>query len=159
MAPEPGGKDEGMPKPDIKSPQDIRLLVDSFYEKVKADPVIGYLFNEIARVDWAHHLPVMYDFWETVLLDAGKYSRNAMEPHFRLNARVRLTPEHFERWLELFSAAIGEHFSGPNAVLAQTRANSIAAIMQLKMDQVHAANEATDAPAGGMGPAGTKGDI
>ncbi len=152
MEPEPPGKDEAFARPDIRSPGDIRLLVDSFYEKVKPDPVIGYFFHEIARVDWDHHLPVMYDFWETVLLDAGKYSRNAMEPHFRLNAKERLKPEHFERWLALFSRTIDEHFSGPVAEIARTRAESIAGIMRLKMEKAGSGTGAAGSSPAAMEP-------
>lgn len=50
-------------KKDIENRNDVQLLIDSFYEKVKADKVIGYIFNDIAKVDWGKHLPVMYDFW------------------------------------------------------------------------------------------------
>lgn len=123
-------------KKDIESREDICLLIDKFYELVKKDEVIGYLFNDIARVDWDHHLPVMYDFWETVLLDAGKYSRNAMEPHFRLNEKVRLTSVHFDRWLALFFSTLDECFEGKKVELARTRARSIAGIMLLKMEKM-----------------------
>ena len=55
-------------KPDISTPADIRLLIDTFYVKVQADDVIGFIFNDIAQVDWPKHLPVMYAFWEFLLL-------------------------------------------------------------------------------------------
>jgi hypothetical protein len=45
-------------KPDITHRSDIKRLIDTFYEKVKADSVIGYIFNDIAHVDWPKHLPV-----------------------------------------------------------------------------------------------------
>jgi hemoglobin len=128
----------GAMKADIENATDIRTLINAFYEKVKADRVIGYLFNDIAQVNWEHHLPVMYDFWETMLFDAGKYTRNAMEPHFRLNALEKLRPEHFERWLTLFNETLDEYFAGPKCALAKTRAGSIAGIMSLKMDKINA---------------------
>jgi hemoglobin len=55
-------------KPDITTPDDIRTLIDAFYEKVQSDDLIGYIFNDVANVDWSHHLPVMYAFWEFLLL-------------------------------------------------------------------------------------------
>ena len=122
-------------KKEIESREDIQLLIDQFYNKVKKDEVIGYIFNDIAKVDWNHHLPIMYDFWETILLDAGKYSRNAMEPHFRLNKLIPLQRQHFERWKQLFFATLDEYFEGEKVQLAKARATGIAGIMQLKMEK------------------------
>ncbi|WP_367274609.1 group III truncated hemoglobin [uncultured Lutibacter sp.] len=48
---------------DINNREDIELLVNKFYEKVKVDETIGYIFNEIANINWDKHLPKMYDFW------------------------------------------------------------------------------------------------
>ena len=47
----------------INNREDIELLVNKFYEKVKVDETIGYIFNEIANINWDKHLPKMYDFW------------------------------------------------------------------------------------------------
>ncbi len=58
-------------KKDIENRKDIELLVRSFYDKVKADDTIGYIFNDIAKVNWEKHLPVMFDFWENVLFYTG----------------------------------------------------------------------------------------
>lgn len=113
------------------------MLISTFYEKVRADELIGPIFNNIANVDWPQHLPIMYDFWESMLLDTGTYTRNAMEPHFRLNEKVRLLPEHFERWIHLFEAAVRQLFQGEKAELAITRARSVRGIMELKMGKIN----------------------
>lgn len=113
------------------------VLIDEFYTKVRQDAVIGPIFNDIAKVNWEHHLPVMYDFWETILLDTGKYSRNAMEPHFRLNEKVKLLPVHFARWKQLFFETLDEHFEGEKVKEAKLRVHSIAGIMQLKMEKIN----------------------
>ena len=39
-------------KKDIETRDDIELLVNSFYEKVKADPVIGHIFTDVFKVNW-----------------------------------------------------------------------------------------------------------
>lgn len=54
-----------MEKKDIENRQDIERLVRAFYAKVQADPVIGYIFNDLAQVNWERHFPVMFDFWKT----------------------------------------------------------------------------------------------
>ena len=117
---------------DITNRQDIILLVDSFYEKIKVDDAIGYIFNDIATVNWEKHLPIMYDFWESVIFFTGGYNGNPMITHRKLNQVVHLTPEHFKKWLELFTSTVDENFSGDKAELAKQRAISIATIMQLK---------------------------
>jgi hemoglobin len=120
---------------DIQSREHIELLINSFYVKVKKDDTIGFIFNDIAKVNWEQHLPVMYDFWETLLLDATSYRKNAMEVHYILNRRVRLEETHFQRWLKLFSETVDELFSGKTATMAKTKAKSIASLMQFKMKQ------------------------
>lgn len=120
-------------KKDIENIEDIQLLVNSFYNKVKADSVIGYIFNDIAKVNWEKHLPVMYDFWENVLFFTGSYTGNPMTAHIKMHNVVNFKPEHFERWLKLFNSNVDEHFAGDKAELAKQRAASIATIMQLKI--------------------------
>lgn len=121
-------------KTDITSRADVEKLLLCFYEKVKTDPVIGYIFTAVARVDWEHHIPVIADFWETILLDHPVYQKNAMEVHYALNRKVPLQPEHFNRWLLLFTETVNELYEGKTAALAKTRAHSIAGLMQYKIN-------------------------
>jgi len=109
------------------------LLVKSFYEKVKIDPVIGSIFTDIARVNWEKHLPVMFDFWENTIFYTGSYSGNPMKSHQNLNRLFPLTKEHFSRWNQLFASTMDELFEGDKAVLAKQRAISISTVMQLKL--------------------------
>jgi hemoglobin len=120
-------------KKDINNRADIQQLVDTFYNKVKNDQVIGYLFNEVARVNWEHHLPRMYDFWETVLFQSGNFKGNPMVVHTQLHEKSPLNKEHFARWQQLFLATVDELFEGEKAELAKQRAMSIATMMQLKV--------------------------
>ena len=90
--------------------------------EVGARPV----FVDVARVDLSVHLPVMGDFWETVLLRAGRYRGNALRPHVVLDAEVRLTAAHFARWLALWGATIDERHAGDTAELAKVQARRIA---------------------------------
>ena len=113
-------------KPDITSSEDVKLLIDSFYEKVQQDEVIGYIFNDIAKVDWPRHLPKMYAFWEFLLLGKDSYQGNPMEVHQRLHQMVKLTPDHFDRWLHLFHQTVDEHFAGMVAEEAKNRSRLIA---------------------------------
>jgi hemoglobin len=128
-------KKERHMKNDIENKQDIQLLVDSFYEKVKADPVIGFIFNDVVRVNWEKHLPVMYSFWENTLFYTGHYNGNPMEMHIRLNSLVPLGANHFKQWTGLFMQTVDELFNGEIAELAKQRAVSISTVMQIKILQ------------------------
>jgi Truncated hemoglobins len=76
-------------------------LVTDFYGRASADELLGPVFVDVARMDLTAHLPVMCDFWETVLFRAGRYRGNALHPHLgaslaehrrAANQEVRDTP-------------------------------------------------------------------
>jgi hemoglobin len=120
-------------KPDIQTRKDIEQLVNSFYTKVRDDETIGHIFNDIAKVDWSHHLPKMYDFFETVILRQKGFKGNPMETHFSLNKKFPLQSEHFNRWKELFFTTVDELFEGTTAQEAKQKATSIADLMFFKI--------------------------
>lgn len=120
-------------KKDIQNRKDIEKLVNAFYEKVKKDDVIAYLFNEVAKVNWEKHLPVMYDFWENVLFYTGSYSGNPMDKHESLHRKSKMNTQHFDRWNKLFNETVDEYFEGYNSELVKQRAKSIATVMQIKI--------------------------
>jgi hemoglobin len=120
-------------KKDIKNREDIEQLINAFYDKVKQDDVIGFIFNDVAKVNWQKHLPVMYDFWENIIFFSNKYSGNPMAVHMHLNQLVPLSKEHFERWISLFTETVDELFEGSYASLTKEKAKGIAAIMQYKI--------------------------
>jgi hemoglobin len=120
-------------KNDISNRADIQLLVDSFYDKVKKDEVIGYLFNDVAQVNWQQHLPRMYDFWENIIFQTGGFKGNPMVVHAQLYEKSPLNKDHFARWQQLFLATVDELFEGEKAELTKQRARSIATMMQIKV--------------------------
>ena len=120
-------------KKDIESREDIEQLVNSFYERIKEDDAIGYIFNDIVKVNWEKHLPVMYNFWENSLFYTGSYEGNPMELHKHLHKVTRLTKEHFKQWTLLFINTVDKLFEGKTANLAKQRAISIATVMQVKI--------------------------
>ncbi len=117
-------------KPDIESRKDIIQLIDLFYNKVNKDDILSPYFNEAAKVDWKTHLPKMYDFWETVLLENRIYRGNPMVKHMQVDAILKLTPEAFRRWLELFHQTLGELYEGPICEKAKFSADTIAQNLQ-----------------------------
>ena len=120
-------------KKDIENRNDVELLVSEFYKKVRSDAVIGYIFNEVVRMDWKSHLQVMGDFWENTILFTGNYEGNPMELHKHLQKITPLTTEHFTQWNTLFVQTVNELFEGKNATLAKQRAVSISNVLQTKI--------------------------
>jgi hemoglobin len=115
---------------DLTTREDIVHLVDAFYVRVRADARLNPIFEGVARVDWAQHLPKMYAFWESVLFAGTGYQGHPLAVHRELARRVPLTPLEFGRWLELFNESVDALFSGPHADQAKTRASRIALVMQ-----------------------------
>lgn len=120
-------------KEDILNRKDIEVLVDRFYERVREDEVIGYLFNDVAQTDWSHHLPKMYDFWEVILFGTGHFKGNPMFVHKELHSKSPLSAEHFAHWFELFQDTVDELFEGKNAEEIKYSASNIAQTMMYKV--------------------------
>lgn len=120
-------------KKDITSRDDLLLLVTLFYEKLLLDESISYLFKEVAKINLQHHLPVLVDFWDSVLFHSDTYHKNAMQPHINLHQKSPLQPQHFETWLRYFNETVDELFEGEIAFLARERAINIATVMKIKL--------------------------
>jgi hemoglobin len=119
-------------KTDIETRADIDQLMHVFYEQAMSDPVIGYIFTDVAHLDLEHHLPIIGDFWESLLLGTpayAKHGRNPLQVHKELNAKSALTEQHFQRWLEIFTTTVDDLFSGERADHLKQRAAAIAARM------------------------------
>ena len=123
-------------KNDISSREDLLQLVSKFYEKLLADNSINYLFTDIAKIDLAHHLPLLVDFWNSVLFQSDMYHKNAMQPHIDIHQKSPLQAHHFETWLRYFNETADELFEGEKAFLAKERALSIATVMKIKLKQL-----------------------
>jgi hemoglobin len=119
--------------PDLRNRDDIYGLVSEFYRRAFEDELLGPIFTDVAHMDLEHHMPIMCDFWETVLFRAGLYRRNALALHVNLNKKVPLGAEHFDRWLAIWVANVDEHFAGEKAELAKVQAGRIAASIHRRL--------------------------
>ena len=113
----------------IADAQDIKKLVNIFYEKVNADPHLSPVFNREANIDWQNHLEKMYKFWGIQLIGTNAYMGNAFLPHTKLN----IDKTHFEKWLQLFLETVDENFVGDIADLAKYKAQNMAVVFQYKL--------------------------
>lgn len=111
---------------DITDTGDLETLIRAFYGRCFEDDLLGPIFVDVAHLDLQAHLPIMVDFWSTVLFRSGAYRRNVLDVHVTLDEKAHLASEHLDRWLELWSATVGQLFAGPKADLAVTQAKRFA---------------------------------
>jgi hemoglobin len=123
------------PMNDIKTQEDLSLLVADFYKKLLSDNRISYIFTDIVKIKLEEHLPILVTFWSQVILGTGGYSNNLTQIHLDVDLKEHLSPELFRIWLEHFYAAVDENFMGENSEKIKTQALSLATILKIKIAQ------------------------
>lgn len=108
---------------------DIKLLVDTFYERVRDNQLLAPIFNERIQDRWPEHLEKMYRFWQTILLGEYTYSGAPFVPH----AHLPVDHSHFEAWMALFTQTVDELFIGEKAKEAKWRAGKMAEMFEYKI--------------------------
>lgn len=101
----------------------ISRLVYSFYDDVRADPLLGPTFDAVLAGRWETHLPRMVEFWSTMILNTRSFSGNVFGKHMVLEG---VGPKHFANWLRLWFAKSAELFAPPVAQQLQFIALGIA---------------------------------
>ncbi len=115
-------------KGDIVCLEDVQLLVNQFYAKVREDELLKNVFNAVIEDCWDEHLNKMYRFWETVLLGNHTYYGSPFMPHAQLEVELA----HFERWLTLFNQTVSQSFIGENAEKAKAQGARMAELFYQK---------------------------
>ncbi len=123
-----------MQKSDIKTREDVSLLVRTFYTKIRAHAILGPIFNSII-IDWETHLDLLTDFWETQLFLKRKYYGNPVTAHQEVDDKMKhtITSEHFGLWLNAWFATIDELFEGETAWIAKNRAQKMSTMLFMKI--------------------------
>jgi hemoglobin len=124
---------------DIETRADCERLVRAFYGRALSDPVLGFIFVDVAQLDLESHVPQITSFWETILLGGHSYAGGAFRPHAALHAKVRLRAGHFERWLWLWGMTVDELFAGERAELAKSHARRVATAFYQRLEALTAA--------------------
>lgn len=119
-------------KRDIQHIDDVKQMVNSFYDRVRKDDLIGPIFNERIQDRWDKHLTTMYSFWDNLLFGNNTYHGRPFPPH----ATMPIGADHFERWLKLFVLNLDEQFEGEKTEEAKIRAQSIASIFNYKIEHL-----------------------
>lgn len=79
---------------DISRRDDVVVLLEDFYGRAFDDALLGPVFVDVAQMNLGEHVPVICEFWLSVLFHTGQYRRNALQPHLRLHARA-VDSNHF----------------------------------------------------------------
>jgi hemoglobin len=116
-------------KLDILSLTDIKMLVDIFYERIRANDLLGPIFNSILNDRWSSHLEKMYRFWQTVLLQEHTYTGSPFVPH----AKLPIDQLHFDTWLTIWNDTINDLFEGEKAEEAKWRGDKMAEMFLYKI--------------------------
>ena len=119
---------------DIETRADCEQIVRAFYGRAMADPIIGFIFTDVAKLDLEAHVPRITSFWETILLGAHSYGGGAFRPHAQLHTRIGLRDGHFARWLQLWNATVDELFAGRRAELAKAHARRVAQAFMRRLE-------------------------
>jgi len=114
----------------ISELDDIKLLVDSFYDKIREDDLLKDIFNNIIQDRWPEHLEKMYRFWQTVLLGDHTYFGSPFVPHAELPVEKR----HFDRWMKLFVETVDTYFVGEKAERAKWQGDRMAEMFLHKIE-------------------------
>jgi len=108
----------------------LKMLVDQFYARVRADPELGPIFDD-AIGNWPEHLEKLAAFWSSVMLTSGRYKGNPMMAHLKHVRRI--TPALFDRWLALWARTTDDVLSPPAAAALQEKAQRISESLQYAM--------------------------
>ena len=111
---------------DVLDRSDISDIVERFYANTLKDPIVGFLFTDVAKIDLDHHLPIIVNFWSDIVLSENSYHGNPLSKHQEIHTKVPLRAGHFTRWLYLFNKAVDEKHQGENAQLMKNRAEIVA---------------------------------
>lgn len=127
---EPVGASHRDVRPPRVTEEAIRCLVDRFYDKVRANPDLGPVFERAIGDNWDPHLATMYDFWSSVMLTSGRYKGNPVAVHLKV---VGLEPPLFEHWLALFDETCRELLDESSAEAFRIKAQRIAESLKLSL--------------------------
>lgn len=114
--------------PDLIDELQVDRLVRRFYGQVAQDDLLGPIFNDVAQVDWAAHIPKLTAFWCRALFGQPGYEGNPYREHVRVNELRPFTDADFDRWLEMFTETVDEGWEGPLAERIKDTAQHIGAV-------------------------------
>lgn len=118
---------ECLERADLADRADVEALLRRFYGRVLVDDLLAEPFSQVREVTGLDaHIPLMADFWETMLFHVRRYHGRVQDVHGRVHERTALSSPHFIRWLTTWYQTVDEMYSGPFAERAKRQAARIA---------------------------------
>ena len=125
---------------DIESREQLEEFLRAFYKKAFADELIGRFFTEVVPLDLDTHIPIIANFWESIVFNKPSYRKNVMEVHQHIHHISKIKKEHLHRWVKIFTETLDERFTGLKTELMKQRAKSIATLMDIKLNHDQISN-------------------
>lgn len=116
----------------IKDRSDLEFLVEEFYDRVRKDEEIGWVFNTIIK-DWPEHLKRITDFWELHLFKGTEYRGNPLQAHIIVDEKMKhqMTPKDFGTWLFHWLGVLNEYFEGEEAEILKFKARKMQTMLYM----------------------------
>lgn len=118
---------------DIENRDDIKILIDTFYDGVLNDSIMRPVFEE-SLPHWEHHKTRVVGFWENWLFQSGTYDGGMMWKHSARHANHPMTTERFERWLAYWITTVDQLFHGKNAEFVKSKALEIGNVLHNRLN-------------------------
>jgi len=122
-------------KKDILGEHEVTQVVHTFYDRIQVDSKLGPIFNDVVKIDWGSHLPVMVQFWRAIMFGDGGYQGNPLMAHMKWASDVRMNEEKFQHWLDVFHKTIDDLFAGSNADLMKMRSANMATMLPRRIKE------------------------
>lgn len=112
---------------DLGDRSDVEALLRRFYGRVLVDDILADPFTKVREVTGLDaHIPLMADFWETMLFHVRRYRGQVQDVHGRVHDQTELSTQHFIRWLTTWYHTVDGMYAGPLAERAKRQAARIA---------------------------------
>ena len=111
----------------------INARVVAFSREVVLDDLLDPVFEEVAELDWAIHIPRLIDYWCQILLHEPHPPRPILAAHAAVHEIAPLRSEHFDRGYTLWVAVVDRQWDGPLAKKAKRHAELMAATLARRL--------------------------
>ncbi|MEZ5435571.1 MAG: group III truncated hemoglobin [Pseudomonadales bacterium] len=111
---------------DIQTYEDMLHIVTEFYKKLMIDPIIGFFFTDIAKINLPEHLPKIARFWAFQILGEKAIAAMYSMCISLLHNQAAMNEDHFHRWVFFLVQTIDHLYAGPNADMMKWKAEAIA---------------------------------
>ncbi len=121
-------------KKEIRTRKDVFELVNVFYTKIRANQVLGPIFEKHIQ-NWPKHIERLTDFWETNLFFVRKFKGNPLLKHQIVDAASNYTldEKHFGIWLNLWFETLDDLFHGEKVNIAKNRARTMGTFFHINL--------------------------